>query len=97
MLAALETAPAANRGALLFEVASVQRMQSRFEEAIATYQAALAEDASGEVAFGAWIGIARAHACGTKNHGAAEAALERALEAAEPEPSRKQRYYITQW
>ena len=97
MLAALETAPAANRGALLFEIASMQRLQGRFEEAIATYQAALAEDASGEVAFGAWIGIARAHAYGTKDHGAADEALQHALEAAGPEPSRKHRYELADY
>ena len=79
MLTALEMVPTENRGALLFEIASIQRLQGRFEEAVATYQAALAEDSSGEVTFDAWIGIARAHAYGTKDHGAADEALQQAL------------------
>ena len=46
--------------------------RGRFAEAITTYQAALAEETTSEVVFDAWIGIARAHAYGTKDHGAAE-------------------------
>ena len=97
MLTALEMVPTENRGALLFEIASIQRLQGRFEEAVATYQAALAEDSSGEVTFDAWIGIARAHAYGTKDHGAADEALQQALEAAGPEPSRKHRYELADY
>ena len=97
MLTALEMVPTENRGALLFEIASIQRLQGRFEEAVATYQAALAEDLSGEVTFDAWIGIARAHAYGTKDHGAADEALQQALEAAGPKPSRKHRYELADY
>jgi CHAT domain-containing protein len=84
----------------LYELATVQRMSGRFDAAIDTYGIA-AESAVAarldEVAFDAWIGIARAHAYGTRDHGAAAAALARAREAAGNTQTQKQRYEIADY
>ena len=83
----------ANRSKLLYELATILRLQARFDEAVATYRAAIdADGADGEVAFDAWIGIARAHVYGDKNHGAAADAFQHAVEAAGAQPTPKQRY-----
>ena len=90
--------PAGNRGALLFELATLQRIQGGFAEAIATYRQAI-EDAGGigDVAFDAWIGIARAHAYGTKDHGVAAEAFQSAVDVAGPDPSRQHRYTMADY
>lgn len=83
------------RASGLFELATVQRLTNRFEEAIATYQRAAriaAELGLDEIAFDAWIGIARAHAYGTRDHGAAADAFRHAVETAGNDPTLKQRY-----
>jgi CHAT domain-containing protein len=93
--AALDAAPSGDRSALLYELASVRRIQGQFEDAIRIYQAAI-DDASGhgDVVFDAWIGIARSHIYGTNDHGAAADAYQHAVEVAGPNPSRKQRYEL---
>lgn len=94
LFAVLDAAPAESRGSLLVEIASMQRLQFRLEEAIATYEAALAEGVGREVAFDAWIRIAQIRAQQTKDHGAADEALQNALAAAGENPTRKNRYEL---
>lgn len=95
---AVREAPPEERSALMFELATVQRLQGRFEDAIVSYQAAI-ENASGgnEVVFDAWIGIARAHAYGARDHGAAASAFRHAIDVAGATPSRKQRYDLADY
>jgi hypothetical protein len=63
----------------LLELGSVQRLSDQFPEAVSTLTRA-AQLATGlgrsNVAFDAWIGVARAHIIGTHDHGAADAADE---------------------
>lgn len=88
------------RARALFELATLRRLTSRFEEAIDVYQraakAAKALDLT-DLEFDAWLGIARSHAYGTRNHGAAAQAFRRALESAGDEPTRKQRYEMADY
>jgi len=77
----------------LAELGGAQRMGNDYRGAIATLSKAVeAADALGlqDVAFTAWIGIARAHAYGTSDHGAAAIAFERAVDAAGEQPTPKQ-------
>ncbi len=79
----------------LFELATVQRVSGRFETAIQTYkQAAAAAEALAdkELLFDAWMAIARSHAYGTRNHGAAAKAFRQAEASAGEQASVKQRY-----
>ena len=95
---ALASGAAGNGGGLLFELATLQRIQGRFAEAIATYGRAIdAAGGQGDVAFDAWIGIARAYAYGAKDHGAAAEAFQNAAEVAGPDPSRKHRYAMADY
>jgi CHAT domain-containing protein len=79
------------------ELATVTRLLNRFPEAAALYQA-LAADAQraghADIAFDAWIGAARAHAYGTRDHGAADSALENAIATAGDSPVPKQLHDI---
>jgi CHAT domain-containing protein len=91
--AALDSAAGASRSSILYELATILRLQTRFDEAVATYRAAIEADGTdGEVVFDAWIGIARAHVYGDKNHGAAAKAFQHAVEAAGAQPTPKQRH-----
>jgi len=94
-LAALaQSSTGKTRARALLELGTVQRLANDFPGAIATLsQAAEAAKAAGlpDVAFEAWIGVARAHDIGTKDHGAAAVALEKAVDAAGAQPTAKQR------
>jgi CHAT domain-containing protein len=88
------------RAQALCELATIQRMTNQFETAIATYK--LAAEAAREsrdsaTGFDAWLGTARSHAYGTRNHGAAAAAFERAVAAAGANPTKKQRYEMADY
>src|SRR5512143_742468 len=82
------------------ELATALRFANHFQEAATEYEGA-ADDASqlgrSDLAFEAWIGVARAHAGGMQEHGVAAAALENAVAAAGPEPTRKQRYDLASY
>ncbi len=79
----------------LFELAAIERMTKRFEKSIANYErCAKTAEALQEksLLFKAWIGIARSHTYGTRDHGAAEKSFDRAVTIAGNHPSDKQRY-----
>ena len=82
------------------ELGSVERLSNHFTAAVAILTNA-AELATGvgrsDVAFDAWIEIARAHIIGTRDHGAAQAAIDRAVTAAGSRPSPKQLYEIARY
>ena len=83
------------RARALFELATIRRLTNRFDEAIVTYQQAAriaAELGLDDVVFDAWIGVARAHAYGTRDHGSAAEAFRHASKIAGSEPSPKQAY-----
>lgn len=83
------------KASALYELGSIQRLTNDFARAAATLtQAAELAAANGapDVAFDAWIGVARAHAYGTSDHGAAAVAYERAAAVASNAPTPKQRY-----
>ena len=74
----------------LLELGTVQRLGNDFPGAVATLsQAAQTAESLGlrDVAFQAWIGVARAHEYGTSDHGAAAIAFERAVDAAGEQPT----------
>ncbi|WP_054699000.1 hypothetical protein [Desulfosarcina cetonica] len=88
------------RAQALFELATLQRLTNRFDPAIATFQQAvrLARQTQNKaVEFNACIGIARAHAYGTRNHGAAAAAFDQAVHAAGEHPTEKQQYDLADY
>jgi CHAT domain-containing protein len=98
---ALEALAAASDGATraraLYELGTIQRMTNHFSHAAATLaEAADLAAASGarDVAFNAWIGVARAHAYGTADHAAAAAAYEHAVDLAGDAPTQQQRYEL---
>ncbi len=81
------------RARALVELGTAQRMGNDFQGAITTNSTAVdMAQALGlsDVAFSAWLGIARAHEYGTSNHGAAAIALERAVDAAGERATPKQ-------
>lgn len=78
------------RARALLELGTVQRLRNEFREAVGTFgRAAQAAEDLGlrDVAFEAWIGVARAHEYGTSDHGAAAAAFEHAVDAAGEQPT----------
>lgn len=88
------------RARALLELGTAQRMGGDFQTAIATYsRAAEAAEPLGlrDVAFTAWIGIARAHEYGTSDHGAAAIAFERAVDAAGQQTTYKQNAEVTDY
>lgn len=93
-LAALATQnEGAVKAAALVELGTMQRLRGAYPLAIATLTegARIAVEAGrSDLAFTAWIGVARAYAYGTKDHGAAAAAYQHAEDAATA-PTRKQR------
>jgi CHAT domain-containing protein len=100
----LKTVIAGSEGELyaqaLFELATIRRLTDRFDEAIASYRQAArtaAELGLDELAFDAWIGVARAHAYGTRNHGAAADAFDRAVGIVGSEPTPKQGYEMADY
>jgi CHAT domain-containing protein len=88
------------RARALFELAMVQRINNKFREAIRNYENTVAiAEALGhkDLLFDAWLGIARSHAYGTRNHGAAAMAFEQAVVSAGTEPTPKQRYEMADY
>jgi CHAT domain-containing protein len=86
------------KASALYELATVQRLTNRFGEAIGTYQQAAATAARlglDDVAFDAWIGIARAY--GTRDHGRAKEAFRRAVDIAGSDPTPKQSYEMADY
>lgn len=84
----------------LFELATIQRLTSQFEVAIGTYERAsgVAKQVGDKgIEFDAWLGVARSHAYGTRNHGAADAAFEHAVTCAGDKPTQKQRYEMADY
>ncbi|MCZ6642480.1 MAG: CHAT domain-containing protein [Gammaproteobacteria bacterium] len=83
-----------------YELANLQRLTNRFETSNETYRkAALSAESLGlkELAFDAWIGIARAHAFGDKNHGAAADAMRHSIANADAHPNPEQAYKIADY
>lgn len=92
-LAASATGP--TKAQALFELGTIQRMRNEYAGAAVTLaQAALVATDAGrrDVAFDAWIGVARANAYGTSDHGAAALAFDRAADIAGDAPTPKQKY-----
>lgn len=84
----------------LFELATMHRITEDFDAAIHVYQQLtdLSDQLSDSgLAFDAWLGIARSYAYGTRNHGAAAAAFDRAVANAGEHPTPKQRYEIADY
>jgi tetratricopeptide (TPR) repeat protein len=84
----------------LLELGRMQRLRNDFAASTMTLARAgeLAEARGfGQAAFDAWIGVARAHMIGTRDHGAAAATFERAVDAAGRAPSAKQRYELASY
>ncbi len=87
-------------GELLFEMATIQRITNRFEEAINTFdqaEKAALEHNNSKLLFDIYLGIARSHAYNTRNHGAALAAFNHAVTIAGNNPSEKQKYEIADY
>jgi CHAT domain len=85
---------------LLFELGSVIRLGFRFTDAIPILEkAAAAAEAAGhrDLAFDAWLDVARSHFLGTYDHGSASAAFERALLVAGDRPTDRQRFRIASY
>lgn len=82
------------RARALMELGTVLRMSNNYQKAIeAQTEAAKEAQALGlrDLAFDAWIGVARANEYGPADHGAAALALDRAVDMAGEQPSDKQR------
>lgn len=85
---------------LLFELGSVIRLAFRFTDAIPILEkaAGAAETAGrGDLAFDAWMDVARSHFLGTSDHGAASAAFEKAVLVAGEAPTDRQRFRIANY
>ncbi|MGA1795648.1 MAG: CHAT domain-containing protein [bacterium] len=84
----------------LFELATIQRITNQFETAIGNYERAAVvakENQDTEIEFDAWLGVARSHAYGTRNHGAAADAFDRAVASAGNTPTKKQCYEMADY
>ena len=98
---ALEALAAASDGATrakaLYELGTIERMTNHFSHAAVTLAEAAdlaAASSARDVAFDAWIGVARAHAYGTADHAAAAVAHEHAVALAGDAPTPQQRYEL---
>ncbi len=92
--AVTQNAAGETRARALMELGTVLRMSNNYQKAIeAQTEAAKEAEALGlhDLAFDAWIGVARANEYGPADHGAAAAAFDRAVDAAGDQPSEKQR------
>jgi CHAT domain-containing protein len=90
-LASQQTGEAALRTQV--ELATIIRFTDRYQEAATMYEEVAAEaDRKGyrDIAFEAWIGSARAHIYGTRDHGAASRSFDKAVAAAGSNPTPKQ-------
>ncbi|HYS91655.1 MAG TPA: CHAT domain-containing protein [Bradyrhizobium sp.] len=75
------------------ELATVIRLEQKFTDAVMLYEKVASEaDRTGhrDIAFEAWIGLARAHVYGTRDHGQAERGYDHALASAGATPTAKQ-------
>ena len=91
--ALVQSSSGQTRARALLELGLVRRLNGETPEALAVLGQAVQEAASNglnDVAFEAWIGIARAHD-GAAEHGAAAVALEHAADAAGEQPTLRQR------
>jgi hypothetical protein len=91
--ALVQSSSGQTRARALLELGLVWRLNGETTEALAALGRAVQEAASSglnDVAFEAWIGIARAHD-GASEHGAAAVALEHAADAAGEQPTLRQR------
>ena len=96
----VEKSKGEQRAKALFELATIQRLTNRFVEAIGNFErtAKIAEELKNkDLLFDAYLGIARSHTYGTRNHGAAAAAFERAVDSAGDDPTAKQKYEISDY
>jgi CHAT domain-containing protein len=90
----VQTASGETRARALMELGTVLRISTDYQGAIkAQTEAARQAEALGltDLAFDAWIGVARANENGLKDHGASATAFDRAVVAAGDHPSEKQR------
>ena len=88
------------RARALLEIAEIQRLSNAASEAVPSYTRAAdaaARLGGSDIAFDAWMGLARTHNLFTKDHGAAAAAMERAIAAAGANPTPKQRFDIARY
>ena len=88
------------RARILLELGTAVRLLDRFDLAVERYTecAGLAETVGlGDVAFDAWMGVARSHALGTKNHQAGLAAFEQAVSTVKSEPTAEQEYRMASY
>ncbi|MGZ2259641.1 hypothetical protein [Roseobacter sp. A03A-229] len=79
----------------LFELSTVLRFQSRFSEAVASYERTIevaVDDEQTKIAFDAWIGLARSYRAEGLDHGAALAAIDRARTIAGATPTDRQAF-----
>ena len=93
----IDSSTGPTRARAWLELGTVQRLSGNLTASLAAFeQARLAAEAAGlaDTVFEAWIGIARVHMQGGRNHGAAANAFERAVDAAGTQPSVKQRVDI---
>lgn len=84
----------------LYEVATMQRLSGKFNNAIDSYARANEEAKSlrlKDIEFETWLGIARAHAYGSRDHGAARAAFEQAIASAANNATQEQRYKLADY
>ena len=92
--ALVKTANGEMRARALMQLGTVLRMSNNYQAAItAQTEAAREAEALGlkDLAFDAWIGVARANDNGPADHGAAATAFNRAVDIAGEHPSEKQR------
>ena len=99
-LATIAQSSVAVRALALLERGTALRLTQRFDAAVEQFQQAAqiaGEQERADIAFDAWIGIARARAYGQPDHGEALAALQRAIAVAGDTPTRKQQYEIADY
>jgi len=88
------------RARALYGLATMQRINNKFDGAIATYQCAATaadEQALDELVYDAWLGVMRAYLYGTRNYAAAAEAFSRAVLAAGVNPTPKQMYEMAEY
>jgi len=84
----------------LFELATIQRINNKFESAIKNFEFAVKSNKAArdtELGFNIWLGIARSHAYGTRDHGAAAKAFTHAVKTAGDNPTDKQQYEMADY
>jgi hypothetical protein len=88
------------RARAFLEIGNIQRLSNEFADAGSTYtQAAIVASGLGrsDLAFEAWVAVARSHILGTHDYGAAETAIEHAMDAAGSNLSSKQRRDVAEY